>query len=150
MFPWLQGGALWVNCFLVCQLPRSGLVALGSYVGFAVVHYTCYGASHSVGNCSGWSLLLSSAAAAKLSTTASQCSPFATMDSEGLAGVIVGEGYDDPLLGDAGIHGDGGEAGRQSPEEMRSEPSASGVGIARNGSGRMVPPLRRRQSEGFR
>ncbi|CAN0122618.1 unnamed protein product, partial [Ectocarpus fasciculatus] len=58
LFPWPQALALWVNWFLVCQLPMEGLLALLAYVGFAAAHYACYGASRSVGNCTGWDRLL--------------------------------------------------------------------------------------------
>eukprot|EP00903_Cladosiphon_okamuranus_P017906 g16477.t1 len=63
LFPWPQAVALWVNWFLVCQLPLDGLLALLAYVAFAAVHYACYGAHRSVGNCTGWSTILLAAAA---------------------------------------------------------------------------------------
>ncbi len=65
LFPWPQAVALWVNWFLVCQLPLPGLLALLAYVALAAAHYACYGAARSVGNCTGWSLLLAGAATAR-------------------------------------------------------------------------------------
>lgn len=62
LFPWPQAVALWVNWFLVCQLPLDGLLALLAYVAFAAAHYACYGAQRSVGNCTGWSTVLLAAA----------------------------------------------------------------------------------------
>ncbi|CAM9536547.1 unnamed protein product [Ectocarpus sp. 6 AP-2014] len=72
LFPWPQALALWVNWFLVCQLPTEGLLSLLAYVGFAAAQYACYGVSRSVGNCTGWARLLG-AASARESPATSRC-----------------------------------------------------------------------------
>lgn len=158
-----------MNWFLVCQLPLSGLVALGSYVGFAVAHYACYGMFHSVGNCSGWSTVLSSAAS-KLTivsngrSNSNQYSSLATMDPEGLGDVTTEDGVASPLLGNGGSGDDvGGATGQQqfmidgvaahqtvlvSDRQPASAPGGDGGG----GEGVVVmgPPtlVRRRSMEG--
>lgn len=117
LFPWVQGAALWVNWFLVCHLPSNGFVALGMYMAAAVVHYVCYGASHSVGNNSGWSSILGTAGVSKHGGGidgvgergrggTNGCSPLSTMDSQHLARVCIEEGADAPLLGGMGGSGD--------------------------------------------
>lgn len=99
LFPWPQAAALWVNWFLVCQLPPRGLLSLAIYVAFGAAHYTFYGASHSVGNCSGWSSLLAAAAAA------GGGSPGTMPGSPGLT--LSADSFADPLVGGSPISPDG-------------------------------------------
>lgn len=134
-FPWPQGLALWVNWFLVCQLPFQGILALCAYITFAAAHYTCYGASHSVGNCSGWSLLLSSAASTRtrddsrcLSLSAdtlenaladgggSTRNPINNCLSPSAGAPLLGEGSEGHALQDHPEGGSGGDATPASPE----------------------------------
>lgn len=74
--------ALWVNWFLVCQLPAEGLLALLAYVAFAAAHYACYGAQRSVGNCTGWSTILLAAAAASARASPDRCVALSADDLE--------------------------------------------------------------------
>lgn len=155
-FPWVQAGALWVNWFLVCQLPPDGLIALAAYVGVAVLHYLCYGWRHSVGNCSGWSLLLDAAEASKADggTTV-----FAGMDAHhGLGGVSVEDGVDAPLLGKAAsgdVDGEGSDqvtildGGEGSPDSVGMMPAPHASRTPERSSAR-EKLVRRRSSECIR
>lgn len=121
----MQGGALWVNWFLVFQLPRTGLIALGFYVVVALVHYMSYGASHSVGNCSGWSLVLAAAEVANgdMAIT-SDSSPCSTIDvTHDVAGLLVEDGVDAPLLGRNGSRRESGEVAEEAELVRGSENS---------------------------
>lgn len=143
-FPWPQALALWVNWFLLCQLPLRGLLALLAYVAFAVGHYACYGASRSVGNCTGWSVLLSSAASAR-TTGSSRCLSLssdalenALMVRDDSQGDSLSPTAEQPLLD-------------WSPEETSDSlgleqgapgmPGGSSGGGGEGGSGSLAPPV---------
>lgn len=103
LFPWPQAVALWVNWFLVCQLPLDGLLALLAYVAFAAAHYACYGAHRSVGNCTGWStILLAAADGAAGGNTPGKCVFLSADDLE------------NALMVRDDINGDGDARGRRS------------------------------------
>lgn len=91
-----------MNWFLVCQLPPSGLLSLVAYIVFGTIHYTFYGASHSVGNCSGWSSLLAAAAAAAGGGSAS---PGTLPGCPGLT--LSADAFADPLAGGSPVSPDG-------------------------------------------
>ena len=139
-FPWPQAAALWVNWFLVCNLPLSGIIALLAYVTLATGHYVCFGAANSVGNCSGWASLLSQAATR---TRSNGClSRAMSYDAENVIAVgapsCLSPCADAPLLGDSEGFG-GGSVGEPSPAPApgagRGEPkiALSNDGIASNG-----------------
>ncbi|CAM9803495.1 unnamed protein product, partial [Discosporangium mesarthrocarpum] len=58
MVPFLPLVALWLNWYLIAQLPALGLLSLVLYVLAAVGHYLCYGLGRSVGNSTGWQVIL--------------------------------------------------------------------------------------------
>lgn len=92
-----------MNWFLVCQLPPRGLLSLVAYIVFGTIHYTFYGVSHSVGNCSGWSSLLAAAAAAG---GGGGSSSLGTLPGP-LGLTLSADAFADPLAGGSPVSPDG-------------------------------------------
>lgn len=155
-FPWPQAVALWVNWFLVFNLPASGILTLLVYVTLAIGHYVCFGAANSVGNCSGWASLMSNAAARAGKRGCLSLSAAHDLESDVSVGMTscFSPSADAPLLEDRGNPVDGADEGETSPM-MASAAGRGDTDIVRTNSGSTTPGtapiikqhLRRRSSE---